>query len=447
MKNGAENHYETLGVAQTATDEEIKRAYYSMVRKYQPDRLPEEFKKIRAAYEVLSNRERRAEYDEIGALPASVVPLLRKAEEHFRTGKKNQAFETYRKILKSHPELEVVWERYAKHLEVAEKTGKAAEEWKELCARHPDNALYARHLCQCYLQVGWNKKAYAEAQRMLELDDKSLEAWMLFMACSVDNAKRVDGKILIEPAIEKTLRAVEPIKTDEWKKIPMYVYAFTFIGPKKRDASAEYLREINRLIRENGREGQEEGVSAFENILDIPPEGLGKFYPELKIMADLLPNSATEPFSDNLNDIKLQYEIGHLTRKGFSDIFCALFSVLTTDFPQKDDDMEIVAIEYALLKERIAYNPQIKRLKTEFPELYALHGVFFDEALQIGDPDTMRHQRSKQLEKYDRRFGGLGKEDTFDFDNAPIRREVPKVGRNDPCPCGSGKKYKKCCGA
>jgi preprotein translocase subunit SecA len=27
-----------------------------------------------------------------------------------------------------------------------------------------------------------------------------------------------------------------------------------------------------------------------------------------------------------------------------------------------------------------------------------------------------------------------------------IRRESPKVGRNDPCPCGSGKKYKNCCG-
>lgn len=26
------------------------------------------------------------------------------------------------------------------------------------------------------------------------------------------------------------------------------------------------------------------------------------------------------------------------------------------------------------------------------------------------------------------------------------RHETPKVGRNDPCPCGSGKKYKKCCG-
>lgn len=29
---------------------------------------------------------------------------------------------------------------------------------------------------------------------------------------------------------------------------------------------------------------------------------------------------------------------------------------------------------------------------------------------------------------------------------ATYRREAPKIGRNDPCPCGSGKKYKKCCG-
>src|ERR1051326_4080282 len=28
----------------------------------------------------------------------------------------------------------------------------------------------------------------------------------------------------------------------------------------------------------------------------------------------------------------------------------------------------------------------------------------------------------------------------------PVRRSIPKVGRNEPCPCGSGKKYKNCCG-
>jgi len=28
----------------------------------------------------------------------------------------------------------------------------------------------------------------------------------------------------------------------------------------------------------------------------------------------------------------------------------------------------------------------------------------------------------------------------------PIKRDSPKVGRNDPCICGNGRKYKKCCG-
>jgi len=32
-----------------------------------------------------------------------------------------------------------------------------------------------------------------------------------------------------------------------------------------------------------------------------------------------------------------------------------------------------------------------------------------------------------------------------DFDQPPLGRS--KIGRNAPCPCGSGKKYKKCCGA
>ena len=32
------------------------------------------------------------------------------------------------------------------------------------------------------------------------------------------------------------------------------------------------------------------------------------------------------------------------------------------------------------------------------------------------------------------------------YTGEPYVREEPKIGRNDPCPCGSGKKYKKCCG-
>ncbi len=37
--------------------------------------------------------------------------------------------------------------------------------------------------------------------------------------------------------------------------------------------------------------------------------------------------------------------------------------------------------------------------------------------------------------------------DTGNVIPTTVVRSQPKVGRNDPCPCGSGKKYKKCCGA
>jgi len=36
--------------------------------------------------------------------------------------------------------------------------------------------------------------------------------------------------------------------------------------------------------------------------------------------------------------------------------------------------------------------------------------------------------------------------DGKELNSPPVRKEGPNVGRNDPCPCGSGKKYKKCCG-
>ena len=48
-----ENPYETLGLAPTATEAEIKQTYFTLVREHPPERDPEGFKRIRAAYEKL----------------------------------------------------------------------------------------------------------------------------------------------------------------------------------------------------------------------------------------------------------------------------------------------------------------------------------------------------------------------------------------------------------
>ena len=55
--------YTVLGLERTATAAEIKTAYFALVRAHPPERDPETFKRVRAAYERLRDPQQRAETD------------------------------------------------------------------------------------------------------------------------------------------------------------------------------------------------------------------------------------------------------------------------------------------------------------------------------------------------------------------------------------------------
>src|SRR5437762_3580567 len=59
-------------------------------------------------------------------------------------------------------------------------------------------------------------------------------------------------------------------------------------------------------------------------------------------------------------------------------------------------------------------------------------------------PVPGRHGERKPALSDDVSSNGDGSD--LKLDLAPVRRDTPKVGRNEPCPCGSGKKFKNCCG-
>src|SRR5262249_11237064 len=66
------DYYETLGVKQGASEDEIKKAYRKLARQYHPDRNPGDkqaesrFKEEQEAYDVLSDKKKRAQFDRFG---------------------------------------------------------------------------------------------------------------------------------------------------------------------------------------------------------------------------------------------------------------------------------------------------------------------------------------------------------------------------------------------
>lgn len=69
----AKDYYDTLGVNRNASDEDIKKAFHRMAKKYHPDANPDnpaaeaKFKDVNEAYETLKDSDKRAQYDQFGA--------------------------------------------------------------------------------------------------------------------------------------------------------------------------------------------------------------------------------------------------------------------------------------------------------------------------------------------------------------------------------------------
>jgi len=170
------NFYEALGIDRAADERAIKKAYFALVRKHPPETHPEEFKRIREAYEVLSDRHSRADYDAVDQYDqfgAAISARLKSATEAMDCADWARAQVELAAVLHEQPQLCFARDLLGMAYLNAHRPVDAMREFERLVHEQPSNAVY--HLHKGYAHYAQNQYAPAlecyEEARMLDPND------------------------------------------------------------------------------------------------------------------------------------------------------------------------------------------------------------------------------------------------------------------------------------
>jgi curved DNA-binding protein CbpA len=182
MGESAHNFYEVLGIDRSADERAIKKAYFALVRKFPPETHPDDFKRIREAYEVLSNPQSRADYDAVNQYDqygAEVSTHLKAGTEAMEQSDWARAQSEFIAVLEQQPQLHFARDLLGMAYLNAHKPADAMREFTRLTTEQPGNAVY--HLHKGYAHYAQNQYApaldcYREARKLDPADTRSLVA-------------------------------------------------------------------------------------------------------------------------------------------------------------------------------------------------------------------------------------------------------------------------------
>ena len=149
MTEQVENPYQVLGVERSADERAIKKAYFTLIRKFPPETHAEEFQRLRRAYELLSDPTARRRYDSLdrdyGEYGEQIGAALRSVEESAKAGDDAEVQRKLREILEQRPDLAVARENLALSLARTGAFAEALDMIKALIADRPEEARYYLH--------------------------------------------------------------------------------------------------------------------------------------------------------------------------------------------------------------------------------------------------------------------------------------------------------------
>ncbi|BDR79917.1 protein translocase subunit SecA [Clostridium tetani] len=269
-------------------------------------------------------------------------------------------------------------------------------------------------------------------------DDEAIESKMVSNA--IENAqKKVEGNNF---DIRKTLIQYDDV-INKQREIIYKQRSEVLEGADLKDQIQEMIRDvINSVVDSHISDIEEEFKEELDKLIKFLED---IFLPKDYIKVEHLENLSNDEIKEKLYDIAKNIYTDkeeEFESEQMRDIErVILLRVVDTKWMDHIDNMDH-------LKQGIG----LRAYKQQDPvQAYQFEGSqMFDEMIYNIKVDTVRYLFRVQIEKAPEReqvaketSTNQGGDDTLK--KQPIKKE-PKIGRNDLCPCGSGKKYKNCCG-
>jgi hypothetical protein len=436
------NYYELLHIERGANAAEIKRAYFSEVKLHSPDSDPEGFKAIRIAYETLYDPKKRAEYDAYFVTSGDTQNDLLAARSLIREYKYKQASEFLSELCGKYPDSADVKRLLAEVLWKLKKSGTADKLCGELLEKKPSD--YDTLLLRA--QIAWSMRHVDKADTYFDgavnAAPLNPKAWVEYMRYSLADAPwqvsktfyramEHDINMFRDDYIFYLIGAHETTLFNEENKLQYYdKFAEFFVNDKNMDEDT------------------------YSQVMAFMPGFLEKdeLYPFIEKIVPALENS--RHYSDEVKESFKYIHLSIVMQKLVSDKrIHDVLADLTRFFLLEDKDInERLSMESYIVFNLPALRPSIMILKNEYPECFKLNHVFYLDALNEKKIDFLMDKYAVISKKITHGTKNKPVSEVFfdDYDDTEeittFRRASPKIGRNDPCPCGSGKKYKKCCG-
>jgi tetratricopeptide (TPR) repeat protein len=357
-------------------------------------------------------------------------------------GRHDDAIELLEMLLERNPGLVQAKVRLARlYTDVGSKK-KAIAVWEELHDEESDDYDYAVGLGFAYLDLGWHNKAIDQFEKTVGIDSQRVDAWEgLVLGNKVADRN--------ETALQKCITAMSVLSEHGIESDILYSNAFSLnLVAGNKDEAEKHLVSLVSLFERDDDYGSREAAYIIDELINvIVEEDAYEFLPQLREIIDLYEGFDSE-ILETLDSLLIYNDIQTLSAD-YPKLFVGYFNCLTEQtFDLESDLLNKAAIECSFLADLEGYAPYIERVAKEYPRLYALGSEFFYTlTLKVG-LDTELKKRIDFLDQHGREpilKRADGSEVSTEQKVTTYRREGRKVGANEPCPCGSGKKYKRCC--